>query len=149
MALKSIGGKYEGVWINELKNGDISYYINYRDESGKPVKVQVGKKTKASDFTARDAYAKLIEVKYNLQHDQSPQIKSGRIKKITFDTLWNEFYKYSKANKDSYLEDERNYNKHLKPVFGELNVKKIGSLDFENFKNSLYGKGLSNQTVKH
>jgi len=26
MALKPAGGKYEGVWINELKNGDISYY---------------------------------------------------------------------------------------------------------------------------
>lgn len=63
MALKSVGGKYEGVWINELKNGDISYYINYRDENGKPVKVQVGKKTKTSDFSIKDAYAKLIEVK--------------------------------------------------------------------------------------
>ena len=37
MALKPAGGKYEGVWVNELKNGDISYYINYRDEAGKPV----------------------------------------------------------------------------------------------------------------
>ena len=25
MALKPAGGKYEGVWINELKNGDISW----------------------------------------------------------------------------------------------------------------------------
>jgi len=39
MALKPAGGKYEGVWINELKNGEISYYINYRDEFGKPVKI--------------------------------------------------------------------------------------------------------------
>ena len=28
MALKPAGGKYEGVWLNELRNGDISYYIN-------------------------------------------------------------------------------------------------------------------------
>ncbi|MEA3370232.1 MAG: hypothetical protein U9Q40_02705 [Campylobacterota bacterium] len=70
MSLKSVGGKYEGVWKNELKNGDISYYINYRDETGTPVKVQVGKKTKSSDFTARDAYSKLIEIKYKLQHGQ-------------------------------------------------------------------------------
>ena len=27
MALKPAGGKYEGVWLNELRNGDISYYI--------------------------------------------------------------------------------------------------------------------------
>ncbi len=27
MALEPVGGKYEGVWINKLKNGDISYYV--------------------------------------------------------------------------------------------------------------------------
>ena len=27
MAIKPVGGKYKGVWINTLKNGDISYYI--------------------------------------------------------------------------------------------------------------------------
>jgi len=43
-------------WKNELKNGDISYYINYRNEVGKPVKVLVGKKTKSSDFTAREIF---------------------------------------------------------------------------------------------
>ena len=40
-----------------LKNGDISYYINYRDERGKSVKVQVGKKSVVSDFTVKDAYS--------------------------------------------------------------------------------------------
>lgn len=49
MALKPAGGKYEGVWINELKNGDTSYSINYRDENEKPVKVQVGKKLQHQD----------------------------------------------------------------------------------------------------
>jgi integrase len=149
MALKPAGGKYEGVWINELKNGDISYYINYRNENGKPVKVQVGKKTKASDFSVKDAFAKLIEVKYKLQHDQEPMIKSGRAVKIKFDDLWVEFFKYAKANKKSYLVDEQNYNKHIKPVFGNKSVKKLKSLDFENFKQDLVSKGLEAQTVKH
>jgi len=89
MALKPVGGKYEGVWKNELKNGDISYYVNYRNEYGKPAKVQVGKKTDDSDFTARDAFSKLIEIKYKLQHDQEPLIKAGRVTKIKFDDLMN------------------------------------------------------------
>lgn len=149
MALESVGGKYEGVWTNKLKNGDISYYINYRDAQGKPVKVQVGKKTKASDFTIKDAYAKLIEVKYKLQHDQEPIIKGGRVTKIKFDDIWNEFYKYAQNNKKSYLIDEQNYNKHIKPIFGNKSVKNLSSLDFENFKQSLIRKGLEAQTVKH
>jgi len=149
MALKPAGGKYEGVWINELKNGDISYYINYRNESGKPVKVQVGKKTLTSDFSVKDAYAKLIEVKYKLQHDQEPTIKGGRIAKIKFDDIWEEFFKYAKANKKSWTIDEQNYNKHIKPVFGNKAVKSLKSLDFEDFKQQLFAKKLEAQTVKH
>lgn len=149
MALKPAGGKYEGVWINELKNGDISYYINYRNEQGKPVKVQVGKKTATSDFSVRDAYAKLIEIKYKLQHDQEPVIKSGRVAKLKLDDLWEEFFKYAKANKKSWTIDEQNYNKHIKPIFGNKAVKNLKSLDFENFKQDLFTKGLEAQTVKH
>jgi len=72
MALKPVGGKYEGVWLNELRNGDISYYINYRNEQGKPVKIQVGKKTATSDFTVKDAYSKLIEVNTNSSMIKNP-----------------------------------------------------------------------------
>ena len=149
VALKPVGGKYEGVWINELKNGDISYYINYRDENGKPVKVQVGKKTATSDFTARDAYAKLIEIKYKLQHDQVPTIKSGRVVKIKLNTLWEAFLTYVKGNNKSWIEYKQNYNKHIKPVFGNKSVKQLKPLDFENFKQKLFEQGLSAQTVKH
>ncbi|MFK5937288.1 MAG: site-specific integrase [Sulfurimonas sp.] len=149
MALKPAGGKYEGVWINKLKNGDISYYINYRNEAGKPVKIQVGKKTMVSDFTVRDAYAKLIEVKYKLQHDQEPTFKTGRVVKVTFNNIWYEFLKYAKANKKSWAMDEQNYNKHIKPIFGARGAKSITSLDLENFKQSIFSKKLQAQTVKH
>ena len=154
MALKPAGGKYEGVWINELKNGDISYYINYRNEVGKPVKVLVGKKTKSSDFTVRDAYSKLIEIKYKLQHDQEPIIKGSRVTKIKFNDIWSEFKKYAIANKKSYQMDIWNYEKHIEPIFGERAVKSLTSLDFENFKQRLLektinGKKLSAQTIKH
>jgi len=149
MALKSVGGKYEGVWINELKNGDISYYINFRDSQGKPVKIQVGKKTAVSDFTVKDAYAKLIETKYKLHHDEEPVIKNRQVSKIRFDDLWQEFFKYAKVNKKSWKMDEQNYNKHIKSVFGNKNIKSLSSLNFERFKQELFEKGLKPQTVKH
>ena len=149
MALEPVGGKYEGVWVNKLKNGDISYYINYRDENGMPVKLQVGKKTKVSDFSIKDAYSKLIEIKYKLQHNQEPIIKTSRMSKIKFDDIWKEFFRYAKGNKKSYIIDEQNYNKHIKPIFGNKNVKNITSLDYENFKQTLVSKGLEAQTVKH
>ena len=149
MALKPVGGRYEGVWKNELKNGDISYYINYRDESGKPVKVQVGKKTKTSDFTAKDAYAKLIEIKYKIQHDQEPVIKNARVTKIKLNDLWKSFLIYAKANKKSYQMDIWNYEKHIKPIFGDKAVKSLKTIDFETYKEQLKQAGLSAQTIKH
>lgn len=148
MALKPASNKYQGVWINELNNGDISYYINYRDENGKPTKVLVGKKTARSDFSVKDAYAKLIEVKYKLQHDQSPTLSAGRTKKITFDNLWEKYLIWAKANKKSWQMDKWNYDKHLKPLFGSKSVKGTSSIDFENFKQGM-SSSYSNTTVKH
>ncbi len=149
MALKPFVGKYNGVWVNELKNGDISYYINYRDEYGKPTKILVGKKTKLENFTAQDAYSKLIEMKYKLKNDEEPTIKAGRTKHIKFEDLWLEFHKYSKANKKSHMTDEQNYKNHIKPKFGNKSVKSITSLELENFKQELVQKGLEAQTIKH
>jgi len=149
MSLESVGGKYNGVWINKLKNGEISYYINYRDETGKPVKVQVGKKSTTSKFTTQDAYAKLIEVKYKLQHDEEPIIKTGRVTKIRLDSIWEEFFEYAKGNKKSWTMDMQNYNKHIQPVFGTKAVKSITALELEKFKQALFAKKLAAQTVKH
>lgn len=149
MGLKSVGGKYEGVWINELKNGDISYYINYRNEYGKPKKVLVGKKTQASDFTSRDAYSKLIEVKYKLQHDHAPVIKGGRVNKIKLDDLWDKYLIWAKANKKTWNDDLTRYDLHIKPLLGNRVVKTLKSVDFENLKQNVFDKKLSASTVKH
>jgi len=155
MALKPAGGKYDGVWINELKNGDTSYYINYRDENSRPRKVLVGKKTARSDFTVKDAYAKLIEIKYQLQHEESPHLSAGRTKKIKFNDIWEKYLIWAKANKKSWKMDEWNYNKHLKPYFGNKAVKEIKSIHFESFKQKMAskynkkGEPLSNTTIKH
>ena len=155
MPLKPVGGKYEGVWVNELKNGDISYYINYRDADGKPTRTLVGKKTAGSDFTVRDAYAKLIEVKYKLQHEEAPKISAGRVKKIKFDDIWLKYLEWAKNNKKSWQIDAWNYEKHIKPFLGNRAVKEIKSTDFESFKTEMAsktnakGEKISNTTVKH
>lgn len=149
MSLKPVGGKYEGVWTNTLKNGDLSYYINYRNENGKPVKIQVGKKTATSDFSIKDAYAKLIDIKYKLNHDQEPIIKLGRSSRVKLDDLWKEFLIFAKSNKKSWNIDKQNYNKHIKPRFGDKSIKNLKSLEIEKFKQDLFNKGLEAQTVKH
>lgn len=53
--MEALGGKFAGVFINKLQNGQITFYVQYRNELGKPVRKQVGKspeinKTKALIF---------------------------------------------------------------------------------------------------
>ena len=58
-------------------------------------------------------------------------------------------FQICKANKKSWTIDEQNYNKHIRPIFGSRSVTGLKSLDFENFKQNLFAKGLEAQTVKH
>ena len=149
MALKPAGGKYDGVWVNELKNGNITYYINYRDENGKPVKKKVGVKTKQSNFTVKDAYDCLIQTKHYLSTGQESPFQSQRSKKFTFADAWEFYFLWAKSNKKTYMKDEEYYRLHISPVFANKEVKKIKSSDIETFKQSYLEKGFANQSTKH
>lgn len=149
MALKPAGGRYEGVWINELKNGNVAYYINYRDENGKPVKKKVGVKTKQSNFTIKDAYDKLIQTKHHLMTGEESPFKSQRSKNFTFEDAWTAYYEWAKVNKKTYISDEQYYRLHIAPTFAKREVKTIKSKDIEQFKQLYMSKEYAAQSVKH
>lgn len=149
MALKPAGGKYEGVWTNELKNGNIAFYINYRDENGKPVKKKVGVKTKQSNFTVKDAYDRLIKTKHHLMTGEESPFKSQRTKKFTFEDAWEAYYEWAKSNKKTHSKDEEYYRLHIAPVFANKELKIIKSKDIENYKQLYTSKGYAAQSIKH
>lgn len=150
MALRPAGGRYNGVWINDLKNGSTAFYINYRDENGKPIKKKVGVKTKQSNFTVKDAYDRLIEVKHLLSTGQEIPFKTQRNKKkFTLQTAWDDYYEWAKLNKKTYAKDEEYYRLHIAPAFATKELKSIKSKDVEDFKHSFASKGYAAQSVKH
>lgn len=149
MALKSASEKYAGVWINELKNGDTVYYINYRDENGQPVKKKVGKKTKQSNFTIKDAYDKLIEVKHKLSTGETLEKETPRKKRQTLNDLYNNYIKWAENNKKSWKEDKWLYGKHLETSLGLMSIKTIKPLDIEEFKHEKINEDYAAQTIKH
>lgn len=146
MALKPAGGKYEGVWTNELKNGDIAFYINFRDESGKPVKKKVGTKTKQSNFTVKDAYDRLIEVKHKLLTGDELPLKQ-RNKKVTFGNVFEKYIEYAKINKSSWTDDLSIYNNHL-IQFEHKDIKTFKVKDFEELQ-QLKLKNLKQKTINN
>lgn len=146
MSLKPAGGKYEGVWYNELKNGDISYYINYRGENGKPTIKKVGTKTKQRNFTVKDAYDRLIEIKHKLNIGEELPLKNLRTKKYTFQDAYNEYIEWSKAHKSTWKNDANSWA-HL-VTLGERDIKSLKAKDFEDLKIEKL-KILSPKSVAH
>jgi integrase len=146
MSLKPVGGKYEGVWQNELKNGDIAYYINYRDENSRPVKKKVGTKTKQRNFTVKDAYDRLIEIKHKLNIGEELPLKNLRTKRYLFQDAYDDYIEWSKANKKTWKNDQDSWN-HLQDL-AKVELKELKVKHFEDIKTEKL-KTLSPKTVVH
>lgn len=149
MALQSVGGKYEGVWTNELKNGDVAFYINFRDQSGKPVKKKVGVKNKQRNFTVKDAYDKLIEVKHKLNTGEELPIKNLRADKFLMNNAFEAYIERAKTEKKTWKTDLWVYNKHIKNSIGKQVLKNLDFKIFEQLKADKTDEGWKPQTVKH
>ena len=156
MALKKASDKYPGIFINEYKNGNIAYYINYRNEEGKPTLKKVGTKTKQSNYTIRDAYDRLIEVKHKISTgEELPKVVQKKAK-ILFEDLFEDYLEWAKANKKTWKHnDELVYKKHL-VYLAKKDPRTLKPKDFEELKqkklteiNVSTGKPLAPKTVQH
>lgn len=74
---------------------------------------------------------------------------------VTLDDVWSRYLPWAKENKSSWKDDEYNYLKHLKPVFGVKTLDEIRPLDIEGFVSGLkssknaHGKEFRPATIKH
>lgn len=148
MALKSVGGKYEGVWVNNLKNGNISYYINYKNETGQTVKKKVGIKTKQSSYTLKDAYDRLIEVKHKIATgEELPKIVQKK-SKILFQDIFEDYLEWAKVNKKTWKHnDEQVYKKHLS-YLSKKDPRILRPKDFEELKQQKLNE-INKKVVNH
>ena len=156
MALKKASSKYPGIFINEYKNGNVAYYINYRNEEGTPTLKKVGMKTKQSNYTIMDAYDRLIEVKHKIATGEELPKVVQRKSKVLFEDIFEDYLNWAKANKKTWKHNDLLvYNKHLsylaksdprtlKPKdFEELKQKKLTEVDKKT------GRVLAPKTVQH
>ena len=156
MALKKASSKYPGIFINEYKNGNVAYYINYRNQEGTPTLKKVGMKTKQSNYTIMDAYDRLIEVKHKIATGEELPKVVQRKSKVLFEDIFEDYLNWAKANKKTWKHNDLLvYNKHLsylaksdprtlKPKdFEELKQKKLTEVDKKT------GRVLAPKTVQH
>ena len=156
MALKKASSKYPGIFINEYKNGNVAYYINYRNEEGTPTLKKVGMKTKQSNYTIMDAYDRLIEVKHKIATGEELPKVVQRKAKVLFEDIFEYYLNYCKANKKTWKHNDLLvYNKHLS-YLAKSDPRTLKPKDFEDLKqrkltevDKKTGRVLAPKTVQH
>lgn len=108
------------VQLNHLKDGDISYYITYK-EGGETKWIKVGKKsegiTEAKCIEFRNQ--KISESRHGLDLSQQSY------KKLTFDKLAELYFSSNAAHCKSNHPNQLMYKKHIKPSLGDVAIAKL------------------------
>ena len=134
LAFTAFGYQDAGIFINEYKNGNVAYYINYRNEEGTPTLKKVGMKTKQSNYTIMDAYDRLIEVKHKIATGEELPKVVQRKSKVLFEDIFEEYLKFAKANKKTWRHNDLLvYNKHLS-YLAKSDPRTLKPKDFEELK---------------
>jgi site-specific recombinase XerD len=139
--------KYAGVYLNKLRNKDISYSINYKDINNKLQWLKIGKQSEG--ITQDFCNQKRIEILSNIRLGEEPtKIRKKRKKNIiTLDELTEKYFVYVKHKKD-YKNSLSRYNNHIKPNFGNRDIGSITKKNIEALQKEKQKK-LSNKTVNH
>lgn len=120
--------KFAGVWLHHLKNGDISYYIQYIDENGTNQKTKVGKKSQK--ITEQYCFQKRNEIINKIRlGENDPLFKTN--KGILFDELFGKYLEDMELrgkSEKSVKFTKRKYENHLKPFIAN---KRLESLTVE------------------
>lgn len=130
--------KYNGVYLNKLSNGDISYSIVYKDEFNKMQRFTVGKKSQG--ITEIFANQKRNEFINRINLGEDPQAHKKRREIVSLDMLADIYFKDKAYENKSNDEFRRKYNLHIKPIFGKKDIFSITKKDVLDFRNSYIDK---------
>ncbi|RLA80206.1 MAG: site-specific integrase [Epsilonproteobacteria bacterium] len=136
--------RFTGVYCNKKNNGDISYYITYRDINNKFKRVKIGDKSKG--ITEIYCNQKRNEVIHKVRLGEDPLAKKKKKKIITLDDVAQIYFRQSVHNKDN-SKTKSKYKTKLKKKFGHIDIDNISSNDILNYQGELINKGLAPATI--
>lgn len=124
------------------KNGDVSYYITYKDEFNKLKRIKVGDKSKG--ITEPYCNQKRNEILHKLRLGEELPIKHKKKKITTLDDIAKIYFEDKKSAKKRVSK----YELHVKPVFGLKSINNITRDEILKFRDILIAAGKSLQTSK-
>jgi integrase len=128
------------------KNGDISYYITYKDENNRLKRVKVGEKSKG--ITEAYCFQKRNELLSKIRLGEDIPLKSSRKNQYTFEKAFEHYLEWAKENKKTWKHnDYQVYYKHLAPYLAKKALTLLKPKDFEDLKQIKLKEGYKPKTV--
>jgi len=127
-------------------NGDISYYITYRDDTNKTIRKKIG--NKSNGINENYCFQQRNSIINKIRLGEDIPIKHKKSKQFTLQNAYDEYIQWAKNNKKSWKNnDELMYNKHIKDEFGERALISLKPNDFEKLKQKKLDEGYKPRTV--
>lgn len=127
--------KFEGVYQNPLKSGDISYYITYKDNENKTVTKKIGKKSEG----VTESYCSQIRgetISKMRLGELPPKIALQRRQNvITLDEIAS--YYFDTKDIKSLKKFKGKYNLRIKDILGKKDVRYLNEKDMKDFQQKL------------
>lgn len=142
--------KYDGVFYNELKNGDRTYYVIYRDiVSNKKIDLKIGKRS--DGITEQYCSKKRGEILTKMRLGESVKVVRSRrmaLDIVTLDMVAKQYYENRKLyiSEINWKDAISIYNNHIQPYLGNKNIEEITSTDIENIMIEKKGQ-LAHKTI--
>jgi integrase len=133
------------IQLYKKENGDISYYITYKDETNKLKRAKIGDKSKG--INEHFCFRKRNEIIHKIKLGEDPLIGKKKKRKTTFIDIYNDYIIWAKGNKKAWNKDEQLFNNHL-VNFHNKNVVDIKPKEFEALKQEKL-KILSERSVEY
>ncbi len=137
--------KYSGVYHTILKNGDLSYYIYYRDANGKQRKAKIGRKSEG--ITEHYCNRERLNTITAIRNGELPPNISIRKKHkvITLNSLADYYFEHT--NNKSTNKWLNKYNSRIRSVIGDKDIESIGLKEMEKLQQSMIDENLAPSTI--
>jgi len=136
--------KYNGVYLNHLENGDISYSVIYKD-GNTTKRFTVGKKS--AGITETFAYNKRNEIMSKLRLGIDPIAHKKRKKLTTLDNLAKVYFEDKISENKANKKQEGRYNLHIKELLGSKDIQHITKDDVKKLQQDLLSKNKAPKTI--
>jgi len=121
--------KFNGVYYSELKSGDKTFYITYKDDN-KKVWLKIGRHSEG----VREAYCNQkrneIITKKRLGEEPPAIAKKKRFSTDnTIDKIFDYYYQHKKLHNKHIEADKSTYNNHIRDILGSIPIEKLSVED--------------------